>query len=741
MNRILLSIQDAHHNVSRSLDYTKYNETFHEFIACSASSKKNATRLSTINYPYFTIVQMKEAVRQIVAKLFSIDNIIYENSRGMTYNEKIHSAKSSYCIFHDGNSSMKGTIQFEVFLLLDNICHPSDFQTLLSVIHGSYKGDHIASSISHNICHTQIWSKVVLQSINRFILFLIGLMKDKKIIQNAVMDFFIEDGLKLEVDLLRWKINHCCSQYAFYIAMYFIKKIGLYPVIEGLAWHLESNDEQTSEQLGKFNIFPLLLSLLNKKEEIIDGGTIPAPKALLIQQVINPFMIRLIMDYVGVEGTNQFPLCFKEFVRFGCCVDIQHFFDDLCALHSIGIHSFWLPLMHGSDYRKRKREAMVKNGDCSMDETRGTAQITDTTLENNSTSSQEDSHPSDTDLSSVKEPNENVSAIIGEQEKKIQEESIQIADSLPEKTDAAVIADAKLYDIPSWNECLRSFNIIRRYIEGHNMKSMLKSVDALLDTVTAAGSELKNTATVGTAGPVQNPVPARMMLPPTKSVLKNDTICKVPKAATDAKFLKEIPAPLLTKMTVAAAKQSHAVEIVPVPEANFNDFPESYAVPPVFLKPVTGDQVQNGTSTAPSNSEAVAPVAPIAIIKPPCVEAPIALPPIAALANGNLEFKASPKLAAIKSLGKEETGKIILVYPFVGGEQIEELARKMKIFSRFIQGDGMKEPILSLEKILKIQQEVSSGSRHILTITDEDRFRLQPRKYLNDTLIDFWMKW
>jgi len=53
----------------------------------------------------------------------------------------------------------------------------------------------------------------------------------------------------------------------------------------------------------------------------------------------------------------------------------------------------------------------------------------------------------------------------------------------------------------------------------------------------------------------------------------------------------------------------------------------------------------------------------------------------------------------------------------------------------------MKEPILSLEKILKIQQEVSSGSRHILTITDEDRFRLQPRKYLNDTLIDFWMKW
>ncbi len=73
---------------------------------------------------------------------------MYDNTRGLTYAEKIRSAKSSNIIFIDGKNVIKDTIEFELFLVLDNICCPQDYYSFMSVIRDSYKGDHITSSIS-----------------------------------------------------------------------------------------------------------------------------------------------------------------------------------------------------------------------------------------------------------------------------------------------------------------------------------------------------------------------------------------------------------------------------------------------------------------------------------------------------------------------------------------------------------------------------------------------------------------
>jgi len=82
----------------------------------------------------------------------------------------------------------------------------------------------------------------------------------------------------------------------------------------------------------------------------------------------------------------------------------------------------------------------------------------------------------------------------------------------------------------------------------------------------------------------------------------------------------------------------------------------------------------------------------------------------------------------------EAKQKIILVYPFVGGDRIEEAAKDLKLSS-------VDEKKLSLEELTTLQQEATTGRAHILTITGEDRDRLEPGEFLNDTLVDFWMRW
>jgi len=78
--------------------------------------------------------------------------------------------------------------------------------------------------------------------------------------------------------------------------------------------------------------------------------------------------------------------------------------------------------------------------------------------------------------------------------------------------------------------------------------------------------------------------------------------------------------------------------------------------------------------------------------------------------------------------------QVILIYPFVGGERIEKAAKDLKL-------SAYNERVLCLDQLTAQQVEASTGRAHILTITVEDRDKLNPGEFLNDTLIDFWMRW
>ena len=76
--------------------------------------------------------------------------------------------------------------------------------------------------------------------------------------------------------------------------------------------------------------------------------------------------------------------------------------------------------------------------------------------------------------------------------------------------------------------------------------------------------------------------------------------------------------------------------------------------------------------------------------------------------------------------------QVLLVYPFAGSDQaMEEAAQELHELK-----DGCKAPVAGAHG------PKPSGRRdHFLSIELDDVQRLEPQEYLNDTLIDFWMRW
>lgn len=98
--------------------------------------------------------------------------------------------------------------------------------------------------------------------------------------------------------------------------------------------------------------------------------------------------------------------------------------------------------------------------------------------------------------------------------------------------------------------------------------------------------------------------------------------------------------------------------------------------------------------------------------------------------DGN--FNAKP----LKKRLKSASSNIILVYPFVGGKRIEEAVSNLQ--HTLLLG----ESTLSNAELMSLQRQSLKGRSHVLTITVEDRDRLRdPQAFLNDTLVDFWMRW
>ena len=88
--------------------------------------------------------------------------------------------------------------------------------------------------------------------------------------------------------------------------------------------------------------------------------------------------------------------------------------------------------------------------------------------------------------------------------------------------------------------------------------------------------------------------------------------------------------------------------------------------------------------------------------------------------------------------------KLLLVYPF---DVDEELLREASRGLLELGGDllGVKEDESSVEDQL-VEDDVTRGTKmpprtHHVTIRDEDYERLSPGQFLNDTLVDFWMRW
>jgi hypothetical protein len=113
--------------------------------------------------------------------------------------------------------------------------------------------------------------------------------------------------------------------------------------------------------------------------------------------------------------------------------------------------------------------------------------------------------------------------------------------------------------------------------------------------------------------------------------------------------------------------------------------------------------------------------------------------------KARLESSQSPNMAkgrnrsgSSKTLTVKEKHRILLVYPFVGGTRIEKVAQELDHYTRSLDEEDND---ITSEKLLEIQKEAASGRTHILTITVEDRERLEPGEFLNDTVIDFWMRW
>lgn len=88
---------------------------------------------------------------------------------------------------------------------------------------------------------------------------------------------------------------------------------------------------------------------------------------------------------------------------------------------------------------------------------------------------------------------------------------------------------------------------------------------------------------------------------------------------------------------------------------------------------------------------------------------------------------------------KKSENKLLLVYPFEVDEAVlsgsatglTELGGKM--FGLEVEPPDDSDALSDNKKLPQ--------RTHYITICEDDKERLQPRQFLNDTIVDFWMRW
>ena len=87
---------------------------------------------------------------------------------------------------------------------------------------------------------------------------------------------------------------------------------------------------------------------------------------------------------------------------------------------------------------------------------------------------------------------------------------------------------------------------------------------------------------------------------------------------------------------------------------------------------------------------------------------------------------------------KDADNKFLLVYPFGVDEAIlREAASGLKE----LRGDLLRVGSHSTESTTETMQNDSIRRTNYIAIRENDMERLGPGKLLNDTLVDFWMRW
>ena len=103
-----------------------------------------------------------------------------------------------------------------------------------------------------------------------------------------------------------------------------------------------------------------------------------------------------------------------------------------------------------------------------------------------------------------------------------------------------------------------------------------------------------------------------------------------------------------------------------------------------------------------------------------------------------------------KNKKKDSENKLLVVYPFGVDEAIlSEAASGLKELGGDLLGiddmDDTKPPAASAMQGVKsdVEDDVKgkSSRTHYIIIRDDDVKRLCPGQFLNDTLVDFWMRW
>lgn len=212
------------------------------------STLKNASRGDT-DECYLAFRNIKKNIRETVYGVFYPSGEIADCSyvKGATFAEKFDSRGRDAVAKHSG---MVTNPLFYTFLLLDNVTSSSDMKALASMFQKSYMGRHRGQSKFHNLEHAKLWdSHTILSAMNRFVVFLIRLMKEEQTGSLLPLQCF-----KPADRLLRQKISHTCQHYAFYVALTLVNEIGLFPCIPNIKWRVRTNGDDRINHL-EYNVF------------------------------------------------------------------------------------------------------------------------------------------------------------------------------------------------------------------------------------------------------------------------------------------------------------------------------------------------------------------------------------------------------------------------------------------------------------------------------------------------------